>query len=69
VTFTAAQRQSLKRVFPHGMCNYNRPGAGQRGTIRWRTCQTRSCHVIYGGKPMGKPPYSVLLRHTVTSSR
>jgi hypothetical protein len=35
VTFTAAQRARLSAAFPHGVCDYRRPGVGQvepRGT-------------------------------------
>jgi hypothetical protein len=62
VTFTAAQWATLERVFPQGVCNYDKPGVDQRPTIPWRTYQKPGGHVIYGGKPMGKLPISHLLR-------
>jgi hypothetical protein len=63
VHFTTVQWAALKKTFPQGVCNYNKPGVDQRGTIPWLTYQTRSGHVIYGGRPMGKAPHSVLLEH------
>ena len=33
VTFTAAEQQELRQAFPSGVCDYNRPGAGQRWPI------------------------------------
>jgi hypothetical protein len=29
VTFTADQRERLAAAFPHGVCDWNRPGGGQ----------------------------------------
>jgi hypothetical protein len=61
VTFTAAQWATLERVFPQGVCNYNKPGVDQRPTIPWLTYQKANGHVIYGGRPMDKPPRSHLV--------
>ncbi|WP_103355797.1 DUF6351 family protein [Amycolatopsis sp. CA-128772] len=33
VTFTAADRQRLRAAFPGGVCDYSRPGVGQRAPI------------------------------------
>ncbi|MGV9360765.1 DUF6351 family protein [Amycolatopsis sp. NPDC003731] len=33
VTFTAAERQRLRTAFPDGVCDYRRPGVGQRAPI------------------------------------
>jgi hypothetical protein len=58
VHFTDAQWQELEETFPDGVCNYNKPGVGQRGTIPWLTYQRPNGKVIYGGKPLGPPPTS-----------
>jgi hypothetical protein len=33
ITFTAAERAQLRAAFPTGVCDYHRPGVGQRGPI------------------------------------
>lgn len=33
VTFTAADRKRLRAAFPGGVCDYSRPGVGQRAPI------------------------------------
>jgi hypothetical protein len=63
VTFTASQWKALQKAFPQGVCNYNKPGVAQRGAIPWLTYQRKNGHVIYGGKPLGRPPRSTLLHH------
>jgi hypothetical protein len=62
VTFTAAQWSALKRVFPHGVCNYNEPSVGQHKAIPWQTYQKPDGRVIYGGRPMGPAPTSRLVK-------
>jgi hypothetical protein len=58
ITFTQAQWTELQKTFPTGVCDYSKPGVGQQPTIPWLTYQNAQGHVIYGGKPMGKPPVS-----------
>jgi len=58
VKFSTSQWAKLKRVFPHGVCNYNRPSIGFRKTIPWLTYQKPNGHVIYGGRRLGAPPRS-----------
>jgi hypothetical protein len=58
VTFTNAQWAALKKAFPNGVCDYSRPGVGQRGAIGWLTFQDASGKVVYGGKPLGPAPRS-----------
>ena len=41
-----------------GVCDYSKPGVDQHGAVPWLTYQDRKGRVIYGGKPMGKPPRS-----------
>jgi hypothetical protein len=62
ITFTADQWAALQKAFPQGVCNYNKPGVDQRGAIPWLTYQNRHGHVIYGGRSLGAPPRSVLVR-------
>jgi hypothetical protein len=58
VTFTDAQWAQLRQAFPTGVCDYSRPGIGQRGAIGWLTFQDAKGHVVYGGTPLGAPPVS-----------
>jgi hypothetical protein len=63
IQFTAAQWSTLKKTFPQGVCNYNKPGVDQRGAIPWLTYQNRHGHVIFGGRPLGDKPRSSLIKH------
>jgi hypothetical protein len=58
VTFTDGQWAELKKAFPTGVCDYGRPGIGQRGALGWLTFQDAKGHVVYGGKPLGPAPRS-----------
>jgi Tannase-like family of unknown function (DUF6351) len=58
VTFTDAQWTALEQAFPSGVCDYSKPGVDQHGATAWLTYQDKHGNVIYGGKPMGKPPRS-----------
>jgi hypothetical protein len=58
VTFTDAQWKELQQAFPTGVCDYSKPGIGQRPTIPWRTYQNSRGQVIYGGRPLGPAPVS-----------
>jgi hypothetical protein len=58
ITFTTAQWTQLENTFPSGVCNFSKPGVDQQPTIPWLTYQNGKGHVIYGGKPMGRPPVS-----------
>jgi hypothetical protein len=62
ITFTAAQWTALNRAFPHGVCNYNKPGVDQRGTIPWLSYQNRHGHVVFGGRRLGPRPTSKVVR-------
>ncbi|MEA2349834.1 MAG: hypothetical protein QOG86_775 [Thermoleophilaceae bacterium] len=48
----------MKKIFSTGVCNWSRTGVNQRGTIPWMTYQDAKGHVVYGGRPLGKPPRS-----------
>ena len=54
VTFTSAEWAQLKQAFPHGVCDYSRPGVGNRHAIPWLTYARGP-----GGQPLGPPPKSV----------
>ena len=54
VTFTDAEWGQLQRAFPHGVCNYGKPGVGQKPAIPWLTFAGGP-----GGQPLGPPPTSV----------
>ena len=58
VAFTDEQWAQLQQAFPGGVCDYSKPGVAQRGAIPWLTYQDEHGDVIYGGKPLGKPPRS-----------
>jgi hypothetical protein len=58
VKFTKAEWAQLRRTFSSGVCNFSKPGVEQQPTVPWLTYQTASGHVIYGGKPLGRPPAS-----------
>ena len=68
VTFTDAQWSTLQQAFPDGVCDYGKPGVGQRGAIPWLTYEDRHGNVIYGGKPMGPPPRSHPIRSAGSGS-
>jgi hypothetical protein len=74
VKFTPSQWATLKRVFPHGVCNYNRPSIGFRKTIPWLTYQKPNGHVIYGGRRLrtrlrDPTPASTIVTPAVDQSR
>ncbi|HKO29247.1 MAG TPA: DUF6351 family protein [Solirubrobacteraceae bacterium] len=56
VTFSATEWATLQQIFPHGVCNFAKPGVDQAPTIPWQTYQSPSGSVIYGGKPLGPAP-------------
>jgi hypothetical protein len=56
ITFTDAQWSQLEQTFPHGVCDWSRPGVDQSPTIPWLTYQNRRGRVIYGGKRLGAAP-------------
>ncbi len=58
VTFTDEQWSRLLQAFPEGVCDYSKPGIAQRGAIPWLSYQDKRGRVVYGGRPLGKPPVS-----------
>lgn len=59
VVFTDAQWAQMAKIFPQGVCDFTKPGAGRHSTRVWQTYQDRKGNVVYGGKPLGKAPRSV----------
>ena len=59
VTFTNAQWSALQAAFPHGVCDYSKPGVDQHGATPWLTYQDTRGNVVYGGRPLGQAPSSV----------
>jgi hypothetical protein len=55
---SAAQLTRLRKVFPKGVCDWQRPGVGQRGVVAWQSYQDGSGRVVYGGHPMAPAPRS-----------
>jgi hypothetical protein len=55
VEFTDAQWSQLTKLFPSGVCDYARPGVGQRPTVAWQAYGTAVRHV-YGGRRLGHAP-------------
>jgi hypothetical protein len=58
VAFSDAQWERLQKVFPAGVCDFSKPGVGRTPTIPWLTYQDARGRVVYGGRPLGKPPRS-----------
>jgi hypothetical protein len=56
VTFSDAEWAELQQIFPHGVCDWSKPGVDQAPTIPWQTYQTATGSVVYGGKPLGPAP-------------
>ena len=54
--FTNAQWRALNTAFPTGVCDWNRRGVDQRGTMPWLTYQEPNGDVVYGGKRLGDAP-------------
>ena len=57
-TFSNAQWATLQQTFPQGVCDFSKPAVAQQPTIPWLTYQNARGRVIYGGRPLGRPPVS-----------
>lgn len=53
VAFSDDQWARLQAVFPHGVCDYTRPGVGQVEPAPWQSFMAGP-----GGRPLGPPPVS-----------
>jgi Tannase-like family of unknown function (DUF6351) len=58
ITLTPSQWTTLEKTFPSGVCDFSKPGVDQQPTTPWLTYQNTKGQVIYGGRPLGKPPVS-----------
>jgi hypothetical protein len=67
-TFTAEQQETLRRVFPTGVCDYSQDGVGFQDATTWLTYQDENGNVIFGGEPLGDAPVSVPFRAAASSS-
>ncbi len=56
--FTDSEWAKLEEIFPHGVCDYSKPGVSQGPTIPWLTYQDAHGKVVYGGRRMGPAPRS-----------
>lgn len=56
---TDAQWATLQGVFPQGICDYSKPGFGQRGAETWLTYAGSGGGVAIGGRNLSQPaPFS-----------
>jgi hypothetical protein len=54
--FSDAQWSQLQQLFPHGVCDYSRPGVGQQPTVPWQTYGDSKGGHVYGGRRLGVAP-------------
>lgn len=63
--FTVQQKQELQQAFPHGVCDWSKPGVEQQPSVdTWLTFAD-----TVGGEPLGPEPRSVPLRPRPKGSR
>lgn len=53
---TDAQWSQLQALFPHGVCDYSRPGLGQTGAETWLSYFGADRKVVYGGRNLPPVP-------------
>jgi hypothetical protein len=53
VSFTPAQWNRLQAAFPHGVCDYRKPGVERVPSVAWQTYAHGP-----GGRPLGPAPAS-----------
>jgi hypothetical protein len=58
IIFTDEQWARMERIFPHGVCDFTKPGEDRVRTNVWQTYQEHDGTVIYGGRPLGPRPVS-----------
>ena len=61
ITLLEGDFVELQKIFPAGVCDWSKPGVGQQGAVPWMTYQSASGKVVYGGRPLPKPPVSKAL--------
>ncbi|HEV2812237.1 MAG TPA: DUF6351 family protein [Solirubrobacteraceae bacterium] len=58
VLFSDEQWAEMEKLFPHGVCDFTKPGEARVRTNVWQTYQEHDGTVIYGGRPLGARPVS-----------
>jgi hypothetical protein len=58
VVFTDDQWTALQAVFPDGVCDWSKPGYGQRPAETWLRYADDTGRVVYGGTSLPAPPVS-----------
>jgi hypothetical protein len=53
---TNAEWAKVEAAFPDGVCDWSKPGRGQRDTVAWLTYQRGDGEVVYGGRRLGVAP-------------
>ena len=56
VGLSDTQFQRLRKVFPSGVCDWQRRGVGQQSVVPWQTYDDGHGNVVYGGRPMRPTP-------------
>jgi hypothetical protein len=56
VELTDAQGAQLRKAFPDGVCDWEKPGVDQVGARPWQTYQRGDGSVVYGGRRLGPAP-------------
>jgi Tannase-like family of unknown function (DUF6351) len=54
--FSDAEWAKVEAAFPNGVCDWSKPGKGQRDTVAWLGYQRQDGKVVYGGRRMGSAP-------------
>ncbi|HEX8084225.1 MAG TPA: DUF6351 family protein [Solirubrobacteraceae bacterium] len=58
IQFTDDEWAEMEKLFPHGVCDFTKPGEDRVRTNVWQTYQDENGAVIYGGRPLGAKPVS-----------
>jgi hypothetical protein len=56
IPFTDAEWARLQKVFPSGVCDWSKPGRGQRGAQTWLRYAGSDGKVVYGGENLAARP-------------
>ena len=56
IVLTDAERATLRSVFPHGVCDWSKPGVGQGPAQTWLRYDARGGGVAYGGRNLRRVP-------------
>ncbi len=64
VAFSEDEWATLQRTFPTGACDWSQPGVDQQPAVPWTTFAAGP-----GGRPLGTPPRSVVVRSCTSNRR